>query len=335
MVTTRRVHTSVGRLRVGMQPLPENVSWCYEIARATCERYYHVGTQRRRPCVWDPTLGRCRASAAASIGEGTVLASETGRMNASRPRKSQHRLHSLGAKAPQPPSPRHVDPVHMQLHGGNTCCSWVEETKRVSKRARCGDVDTTDAYWMNPFHLTGAGKLGLRIVMNHGSAGTKTSCLSHCKNLARLNPTIPASSQCAGFFAYMLFAINQIIFARSIGAVPFVDFGACTVNGHDHYASGGRNLYFEPQHGPNTWEYFFEQLSHKGWPSRSTLQVHTLSSKALWRLHHESRASVFAYYYGRYAAKRHDGYVRVTPMQTPSHHAALQSMLNLTPIYLG
>jgi hypothetical protein len=59
-------------------------------------------------------------------------------------------------------------------------------------------------------------KLALRIMMNHGSAG---------------------------FGAYLMFVINQLLFAErhEPKMVPFVYFGPCTVNGHDHGASGQKN----------------------------------------------------------------------------------------------
>ena len=152
------------------------------------------------------------------------------------------------------------------------CCAWVAPTERVPAGARCGAPNSA-APW--PIEARGA---ALRIVMNHGSAG---------------------------FFAYMLFAINQLLFARRNGATPYIDFGECTVNGHDHYASGGRNLYFDRQRGPNMWDYYFEPVASGPPPAT---EVRTLSSRMLWRLHHESKASVYAYYYGRYAYKRATGY---------------------------
>ena len=65
----------------------------------------------------------------------------------------------------------------------------------------------------------------------------------------------------AGFFAYVLFAINQLILAHEAGVTPYVDFSECTVNGHDHPASGGRNLYYDERYGSNMWEQYFEPVS--------------------------------------------------------------------------
>ena len=107
----------------------------------------------------------------------------------------------------------------------------------------------------------------------------------------------------AGFFAYLLFALNQLTFAQKHGLTPHADFGECTVNGHDHYASGGANLYYDARSGPNMWDYYFEPLSSY-WPGAVGFAwPRALPSKALWRLHHKEADSVYAYYYGLHAAK--------------------------------
>ena len=116
----------------------------------------------------------------------------------------------------------------------------------------------------------------LRIVMNHGTAG---------------------------FFAYVLFAINQLRFAAEHNLIPYIDFGKCTVNGRDHYASGGRNQYFESAAGDNMWEYYFEPVSDYK-PGMPGYDVRSLPSKTLWTLHEQAETSVFAYPYGRYNDKR-------------------------------
>ena len=111
----------------------------------------------------------------------------------------------------------------------------------------------------------------LRITMNHGSGG---------------------------FFAYVLFAINQIRFAQRNNLVPYVDFGECTVNGLDHFASGGLNRFFDATAGPNMWEYFFEPVSE--YRPGMAASVNALPSTRAWQLHHANRDSVFAYPYGTY-----------------------------------
>ena len=181
------------------------------------------------------------------------------------------------------------------------CCEWVAPTQRMPASTRCGDPNSATP-WTDELAQHRAPRVALRIVMNHGSAG---------------------------FFAYMLFAINQLLFARRNGLTAVVDFGECTVNGHDHYASGGRNLYFDRQHGPNMWEYYFEPVSAVRPPAA---EVRTLPSRMLWRLHHESKASVYAYYYGRFASKRATGY-DARWFQTMRHraHSVLEQYVRLKP----
>ena len=163
------------------------------------------------------------------------------------------------------------------------CCEWVAPTRRVPRTNRCGEADAladNTAAWLRTATPNQATRV-LRIRMNHGSAG---------------------------FFAYVLFALNQLLLCRKHGVLPFVDFGRCTVNGHDHFASGGRNLYHSANHsashGSNMWDYYFEPVSvyREGAPG---YEVRTLPSKMLWRLHHTNRKSIFAHYYGAFADKRH------------------------------
>ena len=162
------------------------------------------------------------------------------------------------------------------------CCAWVAPTRRVPRAHRCGEADAPadDAAWLRESPPPNQPTRVLRIRTNHGSAG---------------------------FFAYVLFALNQLLFCRKHGLLPFVDFGRCTVNGHDHFASGGRNLYHSASHGNNMWDYYFEPISayRNGTPG---YEVRALPSRMLWRLHHTNRKSIFAHYYGAFADKRHGGY---------------------------
>lgn len=174
-------------------------------------------------------------------------------------------------------------PVERQAALGEhrACCEWVAKTERMPRGSRCGTLDAVadGAAWLHA-PLRNNTQRVLRIAMNHGSAG---------------------------FFAYMLYALNQLVFCRRHGLIPFVDFGRCTVNGHDHYASGGQNLYHSPSHGRNMWEYYFEPVStyREGAPGH---EVHTLPSKMLWRLHRVSRKSIYAHYHGAYESKWSEGY---------------------------
>ena len=153
------------------------------------------------------------------------------------------------------------------------CCRWVGATERQPRRD-CGAADAPEHGWWRALPRNRS-RHALRIQMNHGSAG---------------------------FFAYVLFAINQIAFARKHGIGAHVDYGACTVNGRDHYASGGANLYHSPAHGANMWEQYFQPVSDVV-PGAGHV-LHALPSKALWKLHQRGDDSVFAYYYGVHSAKR-------------------------------
>lgn len=155
------------------------------------------------------------------------------------------------------------------------CCRWAPPNERQPRHTTCGEPDEPNPGWWRSLP-TNRTRQVLLVRMNHGSAG---------------------------FFAYVLFALNQLIFAVQWGLVPYIDFGKCTVNGHDHYASGGANLYYDPASGPNMWEYYFEPVSSYRLGS-SNFETHALPSKLIWRLHHKEANSVFAYYYGVHASKR-------------------------------
>ena len=73
----------------------------------------------------------------------------------------------------------------------------------------------------------------------------------------------------------------------------------CTINGEDHYASGGSNLFFDANRGPNMWEYYFEPVS--SYRPSDPEQPRALPSRTAWELHHLHEGSVFAYPYGMYA----------------------------------
>ena len=80
----------------------------------------------------------------------------------------------------------------------------------------------------------------------------------------------------AGLFAYITFALNQLLYAEQHGLFPVVFFGAtsgCGVVGGDASACGP-NAYYDEASGPNMWEYYFEQ------PGNVSLEVccHALPS---------------------------------------------------------
>ena len=92
----------------------------------------------------------------------------------------------------------------------------------------------------------------------------------------------------AGFFALMLYALNQIIWADDHGYTPVVTFG-------ERCRDGRANRYFTPERGANMWEYFFEP-ARVGVAAKATDKQ--LSGKQLFGLHHLSTASVQTYPHG-------------------------------------
>lgn len=91
----------------------------------------------------------------------------------------------------------------------------------------------------------------------------------------------------AGFFALMLYALNQIIWAERRGHTPYVSFGA-------RCRDGRLNRYYEGGRGSNMWEYYFEQVS----AAVSTERDMILSQRQLFSLHHLSVESIQTYPHG-------------------------------------
>ena len=58
----------------------------------------------------------------------------------------------------------------------------------------------------------------------------------------------------AGFFALLLYALNQLIWADAHGHTAHVDFGQRC---RDHRT----NRYYDAAYGPNVWEYYFDPVS--------------------------------------------------------------------------
>lgn len=96
----------------------------------------------------------------------------------------------------------------------------------------------------------------------------------------------------AGFFALMIYAINQIIWAEKNGYVSVVDFGERC---RDHRL----NRYYDAAHGPNVWEYYFHPISAGAIASPTSFQ---LTTKQLFNLHHISPDSVQTYPHGVHRA---------------------------------
>lgn len=94
----------------------------------------------------------------------------------------------------------------------------------------------------------------------------------------------------AGFFALLVYAMNQIIWAEANGFAPVVSFG-------ERCRDGRLNRYYDALRGKNVWDYFL-------WPAApgvtATLSDRQLSVKQLFNLHHLSTDSVQTYPHGVY-----------------------------------
>lgn len=92
----------------------------------------------------------------------------------------------------------------------------------------------------------------------------------------------------AGFFALLLYAINQLIYAELHGFAAHVDFG-------ERCRDGRLQRYYSADRGPNVWDYFFFPLSPTVVPRASDVQ---LTPKQLFNLHHLAVESVQTYPHG-------------------------------------
>ncbi len=117
----------------------------------------------------------------------------------------------------------------------------------------------------------------------------------------------------AGFFAYLNFAINQLIYAEQYGLRPVVYFG--------HLSGNGANAFYDADRGENMWDYYFEPvagLTYADIVARiadpddplTRDDLITLSTEELWRIHTCELASVYVYPHGihleRYADRGGD-----------------------------
>lgn len=93
----------------------------------------------------------------------------------------------------------------------------------------------------------------------------------------------------AGFFALVLYALNQLIWAEEHRRAPHVFFG-------ERCRDGRLNRYFSRERGVNMWEYYFYPVSE----ARSTPSTFQLPAKELFRLHHLSPSSIQTYPHGIY-----------------------------------
>ena len=92
----------------------------------------------------------------------------------------------------------------------------------------------------------------------------------------------------AGFFALVLYALNQLIWADENNYLAHVDFGPTCPDGRP-------NRYFDREHGPNMWTYFFRPVWENVGAGPKDLQ---LSNKELFNMHHMSTSSIQTYPHG-------------------------------------
>lgn len=111
----------------------------------------------------------------------------------------------------------------------------------------------------------------------------------------------------AGFFAYFIFALNQLRYCERHNFFPVVYFG--------EKSGPGDNAYFDQQHGANMWDYYFEPVAGLSYadvqgmvndPQSGLCQsdLMELTSEDLWYLHLFDPASIYGYTYGRYRHKQ-------------------------------
>jgi hypothetical protein len=111
----------------------------------------------------------------------------------------------------------------------------------------------------------------------------------------------------AGFFAYFIFALNQLRYCERHNYLPVVYFG--------EKSGAGLNAYYDRQHGENMWDYYFEPVAGLRYtdlqgmvkdPQSGLRQedVIELTSEDLWYLHLFDPESIYGYTYGRYRHKR-------------------------------
>lgn len=105
----------------------------------------------------------------------------------------------------------------------------------------------------------------------------------------------------AGFFAYVNFALNQVIYAERHGWQPVVNFGPVS--------GDGPNAFHDPRRGENIWDYYFEPVAGVTYADLearlddpndvlAAADVTTLSTSELWRIHTRDPDSVYPYPHG-------------------------------------
>lgn len=108
----------------------------------------------------------------------------------------------------------------------------------------------------------------------------------------------------AGFFAYVTFVLNQLAYCEKHNYLPVVYFGP--------HSGDGRNAFYDPAHGENTWDYYFKPVAKYTYQDIQTMltrkeispnDIVQLSIEELWHLHQGDPESIYNYPYGYYKHK--------------------------------
>ena len=110
----------------------------------------------------------------------------------------------------------------------------------------------------------------------------------------------------AGFFAYVNFALNQLVYAERHNLWPVVYFGP--------KSGDGLNAYYDADVGENMWDYYFEPVSTLTYADIEKMiadpndpltsdDLTWLSTGELWRIHEAEPESIYPYPHGIYADK--------------------------------
>lgn len=113
----------------------------------------------------------------------------------------------------------------------------------------------------------------------------------------------------AGFFAYVNFVLNQILYCEENNLIPVVYFGS--------WSSDGPNAYYDSGKGDNMWDYFFEPVAGYTYSDIKAFiadHFHPLTEKnviqlndaLLSYLHGGKPESIYCYPYGYYTDLNED-----------------------------
>ena len=108
---------------------------------------------------------------------------------------------------------------------------------------------------------------------------------------------IRAETATHGFFAQVVYVLNQLLYCEREGFEPFVYIPP--------RFKDGANPYYDEARGENSWEYFFEPVSDHDWRDQigGSNTVRRLSDEELVHLHVNNPQSIFLYPYHHYRRK--------------------------------